>query len=76
MIEVHHESNDAAYMRQAMANADEHLRVTIDRIDARFGEGFAMAHPELIAAFMQTSAIDMAASAIARSIERQGSNNT
>ena len=40
MIEGHHESNDAAYMRQAVANAGEHLRVAIDRIDARFGEGF------------------------------------
>lgn len=56
-------------MRQAPMTADEYLHSAIDCIDARLGKGYAKAHPELIGAFMQTSAIDFTARIIARAIE-------
>jgi hypothetical protein len=56
-------------MRQASMTADEYLREAIERIDLRLGHGYAKAHPELIAAFMQTAALDFGAAVIARAIE-------
>jgi hypothetical protein len=38
-------------------------------IDATFGEGFAEAHPVLLAAYMQTAALDYGAELIARRID-------
>lgn len=40
-----------------------HLRVAVDGIDAVFGEGYARAHPELVASLVQASAIDAAVEA-------------
>ena len=56
-------------MRQTPMTADEYLHSAIDCVDARLGKGYTRAHPELIAAFMQTAAIDFAAGVLARAIE-------
>jgi hypothetical protein len=40
-----------------------------DIIDNLFGEGYAAKHPELLAAFMAASAVDMAGAMIARSLD-------
>ena len=48
-IETGFASNETL-MRQASATADEYLFKAVDGIDGLFGEGFAKAHPELIAA--------------------------
>ena len=69
--------SDAAYLREAVAHAEEIMAAAaVERINARFGKGYAEAHPELIAGFMQAAAADMAASVIARSIEFVGSDPT
>lgn len=47
-------------LRQAWMTAEEYLRHAIDSIDAFMGPGYASKHPELIAAYMQTAAIDCA----------------
>lgn len=38
--------------------AGNYLSAAIRDIDAEFGEGYARAHPELVAAFMQTAVMD------------------
>ena len=45
-------------MRQASMTADAYLNNAVNRIDATLGEGYAAAHPELIAVFMQVCAQD------------------
>jgi hypothetical protein len=50
-------------------SADYYLECAVKSIDAKLGEGFAKKHPELIAAFMQTCAIDFGLSIISRSVE-------
>jgi hypothetical protein len=49
--------------------ANEYLMSAVDHIDQQLGNGSAKQHPELIAAFMQTSAIDLGMAVIARAIE-------
>jgi hypothetical protein len=55
-------------LRQASMTANEYLRNAITDIDDRLGKGYAKADPELIAAYMQTAALDMAAATIAKCI--------
>jgi hypothetical protein len=59
-------------MRQAPMTANEYLMSAIDHIDLLLVEGYAKAHPELIGAFMQTSAIELGAGEIARAIQGLG----
>lgn len=47
-------------MIQAMETAETYLDHAIIDIDKRLGQGYAKAHPELVAAYMQTAAIDFA----------------
>src|ERR1035437_988991 len=47
-------------MRQAGMTAEEYLNDGIRCIDRSLGKGFAKDHPELIAAFMRTAALDFA----------------
>ena len=54
-------------MRHAALTADEYLHSAIDNIDARLGAGYAKAHPELIAGFMQTAAAAEGASTAVKS---------
>ena len=61
--------DSAGLMRQAWMTADEYLGHAIECIDQRLGNGYAKSHPELIAAFMQTSARDYAAGLLDNSVE-------
>lgn len=45
-------------MLQARDTAETFFNQSIRIIDSKFGEGFAKAHPELIAGFMRTAAAD------------------
>lgn len=45
-------------MLQARDTAETYFNQSIRIIDSKFGEGFAKAHPELIAGFMRTAAAD------------------
>ena len=56
-------------LRQAPMTANEYLMSAIDHIDQQLGKDYARSHPELIAAFMQTSAIDLGTAVIARAVE-------
>lgn len=61
-------------MGQAMMTAHDYMAHAVHDIDEIFGPGYAKAHPELVAAYMQTAAIDFAATfglqGIAESIDR------
>lgn len=45
-------------MLQARDTAETYFNQSIRIIDSKFGEGYAKAHPELIAGFMRTAAMD------------------
>jgi hypothetical protein len=49
--------------------ANEYLMSAVDHINQQLGDGYAKQHPELIAAFIQASAIDLGTAVIARAIE-------
>lgn len=63
------DAGNETLLRQAPMTANEYLLSAIDHIDAKLGAGYAAKHPELIAAFMQASAIDLGTAVIARAIE-------
>lgn len=45
---------------QANATAISAMEACADALDARFGDGYARANPQLLAAMVQSSALDMA----------------
>lgn len=45
-------------VRQASITAEQYLIAAVESIDDTFGEGYAARHPELVAAFMRTAAVD------------------
>lgn len=49
---------------QAPLSAHTWMSAAIHRIDGELGEGYAKAHPELIAAFMSTCAVDYAVGSV------------
>lgn len=49
-------------MRQAPMTADEYLHAAVRSLDKQFGEGYAQAHPELVAGYMKVCASDFGAS--------------
>ena len=51
-------NNEALRMKHAADTANGYMLAAIRCIDAKFGNGYAQAHPELIAAFMTTAAQD------------------
>lgn len=55
-------------LHQASLTAGEYLREGARLIDDRFGSGYAMKHPELVAAFLQTCAIDFATGILAQKL--------
>jgi hypothetical protein len=61
-------SNETLF-RQAPMTAHDYMLKAIGDIDELLGKGYAKQHPELIAAYMQTAAIDLSGSIIARAIE-------
>lgn len=56
-------------MDQVPSTACFYLERACSAADAQFGEGYAAKHPELIAGFMITCAIDLTGAVIARAIE-------
>jgi hypothetical protein len=62
-------ASNMTLLRQAPMTADTFLSHAIKDIDATLGEGFAKKHPELIAAYIQTCAIDLGTAIIARGRE-------
>jgi hypothetical protein len=63
------EANNQTLLRQAPMTANEYLLSAVDHIDQKLGNGYAKQCPELIAAFMQASAIDLGTAVIARAVE-------
>jgi hypothetical protein len=63
------DAGNQTLLRQAPMTANEYLLSAVDHIDEKLGKGYAKAHPELIAAFMQASAVDLGTAVIARAIE-------
>jgi hypothetical protein len=55
-------------MRQAKMTAHDYLLAAINDIDETLGQGTARKHPELIAAYIQTAAMDFAGGIIAQQI--------
>ena len=53
-------------MRQAHMTAHDYMMHVINDIDELLGDGYAKQHPELIAAYMQTAALDLVAAIIAK----------
>lgn len=47
-------------MKQAGMTVHVYLMDAVRSIDGQFGDGYAAAHPELVAAFIQACAIDYA----------------
>jgi hypothetical protein len=52
-----------------MSDPISRLEVVQREIDRAFGDGYAAAHPELVAIVMQSAASDYAAPAIARGLQ-------
>lgn len=48
-------------MKQAMMTAHDYMVHAIHDIDEKLGSGYAQAHPELVAAYMQAAALDFMA---------------
>lgn len=63
------EVGNQTLFRQAPMTADTYLSCAIVDIDEKLGKGYAKEHPELIAAYMQTSALDLGTSIMARAID-------
>lgn len=61
-------SNDTL-LEQAPMTADEYLRAGVRTIDKQFGEGYAKLHPELLAAYMKTCAMDFGTSMLVVAIQ-------
>jgi hypothetical protein len=55
-------------MRQAPMTAQMYLSQAVDCIDNQFGPGYAKAHPDLVAAFMQVSGQDFTMAILAQAI--------
>lgn len=56
----------------AQARAESYLRTAETQIDAVFGDGYAKAHPELIAAFMKTASDEFTRTATAKVLQNIG----
>jgi hypothetical protein len=56
------------YRGAVLAETGHYLDAAIVEIDNRLGRGYASEHPQLIAAFMQTCAIDSVAGTLEREI--------
>ena len=66
-------------MRQAPMTADVYLDAAVHSLDRQFGEGYAQTHPELVAGYMKTCAMDFGTSvlvvAIQEAVEQVAGNN-
>jgi hypothetical protein len=59
-------------LRQAPMTAHDYMMHAISDIDELLGKGYAAKHPELIAAYMQTAAIDFATGIAVNLLGRRG----
>ena len=62
-------SSPQELMMQAAKTADFYMSEAVKSIDERFGENYSGDHPELVAAFMKTAALDFMATLIAQNIQ-------
>jgi hypothetical protein len=62
------EAGNNTLLRQAPMTAKTYMECAVIDIDRVFGKGYAAKHPELVGAYMQTAAIDMAGGVIARAL--------
>lgn len=51
---------------QSKESAESYMHTAVRNIDEQFGEGYAKANPNLVAAFMQTAVTDFTASSTAK----------
>ena len=51
-------------MDQASVTASKYMRQAVASIDEQFGDGYAKAHPELVAAFVQAASRDFLAAVL------------
>lgn len=58
MNDIYKSEFEQIAIQQATANALHYMKQAKTDIDAIFSDGYAEQHPELIAAYMQTAAID------------------
>jgi uncharacterized protein YjgD (DUF1641 family) len=65
-------ANPTTLMNQASMTAETYLTKAVEVIDRAFEKGYAAAHPQLIAAFMQVAAADFATATIAKAIMYAG----
>jgi hypothetical protein len=56
------------YLNMIPTEVGQHLDAAVAEIDNRFGRGYAIEHPQLIAAFMQACAVESVASTFEREI--------
>jgi hypothetical protein len=69
-MKVYHiDADSETLLKQAPWTADTYMRAAIQAIDDMLGKGYAKAHPELVAGYMHTCALDFGAGIIARAIE-------
>jgi hypothetical protein len=54
---------------QAPVTASSYIAAAVSQIDGHLGEGYAKQHPELIAAYMQTTTLDLGMALIAGALE-------
>jgi hypothetical protein len=52
------ETDTETLMHQAALTASDYMRSAQRSIDAAFGDGYAIRHPELVGALVQASAVD------------------
>lgn len=57
-------------VHQAPSTADLYLSYAIADIDKHLGKGYAAKHPELIAAYMKTAAIDFLSTSIGVAVQK------
>jgi hypothetical protein len=78
-IEMAIQASNDTLMQQAPMTADEYLRAGVRTIDKQFGDGYAKQHPELLAAYMKTCAMDFGTSmlvvAIQEAVEQVAGND-
>jgi hypothetical protein len=61
-------ANFHTLMRQASLTAADYMDAAVEQIDRKFGDGFSKRNPALVGAFMNASALDLAAAIIAQQV--------
>ena len=61
-------------MEQASMTAHQYFHAAIKTIDAKFADGYAEKHPELIGAFLQAAATDFHTAVFAQELQKAASS--